>query len=151
MTQKSERPFTRDELEALADLSRAYHEARPDILAALVQLMRQEQTPDWRAEVAQWFGLSVEEAVRYRPDEVKALHRGFVRRAQLFSARHVYTRILQEIESGSLRPGDQLPPRTRFTEVYRCDKATHQEVVTRLMKNGVVHRPGGAGGPLYVV
>jgi hypothetical protein len=146
-----DRVYTSTEVARLAALSRAYHEARGDIIAAVVQELKRELDPDWLGDVAARFGLSRQETARYQAADVKRLYYGYIHRAKLATVAEVYARVLADLEMGRLKPGDQLPPRTRFTQDYHCDKKTHGEVVERLTRNGVVHRPGGPGGPLYVL
>jgi len=147
----SDRTYTRTEMSRLAALSRAYHEALDDIVSVLVQELRQDEDPEWRDDVTKRFGLSVPEVTQFQADHVKRLYYGYIHRAGLMGAPQVYARVLQDIELGRLKAGDQLPARTVFTVKYHCDKRTHAEVVDRLVKNGVVHRPGGNGGPLFVM
>jgi hypothetical protein len=146
-----DRAYTPTEVARLAALSRAYQEALGDIIGAVVQELKRDLDPEWREDVACRFGLSVDEVAQYQADSVKALYYGYVHRAGLVGPAEVYARVLQEISLGRLKPGDQLPPRTKFTKTYHCDKKAHTEVVARLIKNGIVHRPGGNGGPLYVL
>ncbi|WP_434598453.1 hypothetical protein [Streptomyces sp. A5-4] len=149
MTNESKR-YTRKEVDRLAALSRAYQEARADITAAIVQETMAVLDPEHRADVGARFGLSPEELSRYRPEEVLRLRNGHIHRASLRSADDVLADVMLHIELGRLNPGDQLPPRTAFTATYRCDKRTHKQVVDHLIRDGVIHRPGGQGGPLYV-
>jgi DNA-binding GntR family transcriptional regulator len=135
------------QVQRLAAVSRAYREAKAEISEALLQeaLSREPE------EVAEQFGLSREEMIRYLPEHVLRLREGFVHRAHLRSTEAVLADVLLHIELGRLKPGDQFPPRTAFTEMYRCDKKTHGEVVDRLVKDGVVQRTKVRGGPLYVL
>lgn len=143
--------FSRKEVGRLAALSRAYHEEFGSIQAALTQELDLEVSSEWRRDVAEYFGMTVEQAAALQVERVKAVYGGYVHRAGLAGSAHVYARILQEVATGHLKPGDQLPPRTRFTQIYNCNKKTHAETIDRLMRNGIVHRPGGKGGPLFIV
>jgi hypothetical protein len=143
-----DRTYSPTEVARLAALCRTYHEALPDILAAVVQEVRRDLDPDWRSDVAKRFGLTEQEIIKL--DQVKALYYGYVQRAGLKDPEEVYALVMRDIETGRLKPGDQLPPRTKFVEQYHCDKRTHGEVTTRLDREGYIQRPGGVGGPLYI-
>jgi hypothetical protein len=138
------------EVSRLAALSRAYREAMADINAAIVQEMMADLDPEHRADVGIRFGLSEGEFPRYLPEGVLRVSKGSIHRANLRKADEVLADVMLHIELGRLKPGDQFPPRTAFVETYRCDKATHKQVVDRLIRDGVIHRPSGRGGPLYV-
>jgi hypothetical protein len=142
--------YTLTEVTQLAALSRAYREALGDIRRAIMQELAATSTPEQRAEVALKFGLTEDELPRYRPEGVLRVHKGSLHRANLRSTAEVLADVLLHINLGRLKPGDQFPPRTAFTETYVCDKATHKEVVDHLIRHGMIHRPGGQGGPLYV-
>lgn len=135
------------QVQRLAALSRAYRQAKSEIAEALLQeaLSRDPE------EVAEQFGLSREELSRYLPENVLRLREGFVHRAHLRGFEEVLADVRRHIELGRLKPGEQFPPRTAFTEMYCCDKKTHGEVVDRLVKDGVIQRTKIRGGPLYVV
>lgn len=133
-----QRSYTRTEVTRLAALSRAYWEALPDINAAIMQEI--DLDPECRAEVGVRFGLPEGEFPRCLPE----------RRAGLRSTDEVLADVMRDIEAGRLKPGDQLPPRTRFTVEYHCDKKVHGEVTAELARRGVVYRPGGVGGPMRV-
>lgn len=145
------RVYTPDDIDRLAALSRRYHKAIPDIVSAVVQELRADPSPGHRLRIAELFGLSTLEIARFDHEHVKALYHGYMHRAGLYSPAAVYARVLREIESGELQSGSQFPARTVFTVRYYCNKKTHGEVVERLLKSGVVHRPGGDGGPLFVL
>jgi hypothetical protein len=142
--------YTLTEVTQLAALSRAYREALCDINRAIVQELSAAASSEQRAEIALKFGLSEEELPRYLPEGVLRVHKGSLHRANLRSATEVLADVLLHIKLGRLKPGDQFPPRTAFTETYVCDKATHKQVVDHLIRHGMIHRPGGGGGPLYV-
>lgn len=141
--------YTPAEVARLAALSRTYREALPDILAAIVQEVKRDLDPDWRGDVAKRFGLSDQEIIQL--DQAKRLYTGYIHREGLRSPDDVYAQVIRDIELGRLKPGDQLPPRTQFTKQYHCDKRTHGEVTTRMDREGLIQRPGGVGGPLYVL
>ncbi|GHB88312.1 hypothetical protein GCM10010306_099140 [Streptomyces umbrinus] len=142
--------YTSTEVARLAAISRAYREALPDINAAILQEMNADLMPEHRVEVGIRFGLSEAEFPRYLPEGVLRIRDGSLHRANLQEADEVLADVLLHIELGRLKPGDQFPPRTAFTKTYRCDKATHKQVIDRLIRDGVIHRPGGRGGPLYI-
>lgn len=135
------------QVQRLAALSRAYRQAKSEIAEALLQeaLSRDPE------EVAEQFGLSRDEMIRYLPEHVLRLREGVVHRARLRSLDEVLADVRLHIEIGRLKPGGQFPPRTAFTETYHCDKKTHAEAVAQLLKEGVIHRPGGRGGPMFVL
>jgi hypothetical protein len=142
--------YTPTEVTQLAALSRAYREALHDINSVIVQELSADLDPEQRMEVALKFGLSEEELPRYLPEGVLRVHKGSLHRANLRSTTEVLADVLLHIKLGRLKPGDQFPPRTAFTGTYICDKATHKQVVDHLIRHGMIHRPGGRGGPLYV-
>jgi len=144
-------PFTPAEVSRLAALSRAFREARRDIHAAIVQEMGEDLSPEHRADVGIAFGLTEEEFVHYLPENVSRVYDGYIHRAGLRSVGEVVAAVLRHVEIGRLKPGDQLPPRTAFGNLYYCNKKTHAEAVARLTAIGVVHRPGGTGGPVFVL
>jgi hypothetical protein len=143
--------YTPADVERLAEVSRRYREAASDIRSAIVQELRCEPTPEHRAQLAVRFGMTEAEVTALCSPSLRALYEGYVHRANLNSPPRVYTLVMHDVEAGKFRSGDQLPPRTTFTERYHCNKLTHGQVVERLLRNGVVHRPGGNGGPLYIV
>ncbi|MFE0472391.1 hypothetical protein ACFW2V_12325 [Streptomyces sp. NPDC058947] len=142
--------YTQTEVTQLAALSRAYREALHDINRAITQELSTSTEPEQRTEIASKFGLPKEELPRYLPEGVLRVHRGSLHRANLRSTAEVLADVLLHIQIGHLKPGDQFPPRTAFTDRYVCDKATHKQVVDHLIRHGMIHRPGGQGGPLYV-
>lgn len=144
------RVYTRSEVARLAALSRAYRESFGDINAAIMQEMMIDLDPEHRAEVGIRFGLSEEEFTQYLPEEVLRLCDGFIHRAGLREAEEVLAEVKLHIELGRLKPGDQLPPRTTFTSTYHCGKGVHGEVVTQLIRDGLVCRSKIRGGPLYI-
>lgn len=143
--------MTKDKLsptrvQQLAALSREYHAVQEEMTAALLQ----EALADDPDLVAEKFGLTRDRMIRYLPEHVLRLRDGHVHRASLRSTSTVLAEVRKHLELGRLKPGDQFPPRTAFTEVYQCDKKTHAEVTAQLLADGAVFRPGGNGGPLYV-
>lgn len=134
----------------LAGLSRAHQEARGRIGAAITQELRKATDHSQRLAVAEMFGLSETECKAYYPEELRALYDGYVHRAKLRSTPIVLAEVLLHLTTGHLKPGDQIPPRTKFTQVYRCAKKTHGEVVSRLLAMQLIYRPGVDAGPLFV-
>lgn len=135
----------------LAALSRAFREAEQEINRAIVQEMNREPDPDWRAAVGSRFGLNEEELPRYQPEAILRLQFGYIHRAGLRSRDEVIADLTGEIEEGALKPGDAVPPRRLFTERYHCDKKTHQSVLDRLKRLGLVARRATHGGPMLVL
>jgi hypothetical protein len=133
-------------VQKLAALSREYHMVREELTTALLQ----ETLENDHDAVAEKFGLTREQLTRYLPEHVLKVREGYIHRASLRSTSTVLAEVRKHLELGRLKPGDQFPPRTAFTEVYRCDKKTHAEVTAQLLVDGAVFRPGGNGGPLYV-
>lgn len=135
----------------LAALSRTFREAEQEINRAIVQEMKREPDPDWRAAVGSRFGLSEEELPHYQPEAILRLRFGFIHRAGLRKRDAVIADLLREMEEGVLKPGDAVPPRRLFTQRYRCDKRTHQEVLDHLKSLGLVARRAAHGGPMLVL
>jgi len=149
-TVETKKTYSPSAVSRLAALSRTYHQSLPDIAAAILQDMREQDTEEDCLAVAEKFGLSYEDCVKFRPEGVLRLRQGSIHRAGLCGFEETMANVLLDIQSGKLKPGTRFPPRTKFTEDYYCDKKTHGEVLSRLMKLGMVHRPGGSGGGIFV-
>lgn len=142
--------FTPREIKYLALLSRTYLESYDDIQAAIRQGMEQNQTPQGRAGVGIHFGLSEAEFSKHLPENILRYRGTVADRAHLRDSDEVREDVLRHIGFGRLKPGDRFPARTAFTKTYLCSKKVHQDVVEQLLKEKIIHRPGGNGGPLYV-
>lgn len=59
--------------------------------------------------------------------------------------RQMYTTLKQQIESGALSPGEQLPPEPQLAEQFRVSRGTARQAVTRLVEDGTVVRSAGRG------
>jgi GntR family transcriptional regulator len=59
--------------------------------------------------------------------------------------RQMYTTLKQQIESGALTPGEQLPPEPQLAERFRVSRGTARQAVTRLVEDGAVVRSAGRG------
>lgn len=151
MTTKPQSQYTRREVARLAALSRAFQEARADIGAALVQELMIDPDPDHRTDVGVRFGIPEGELHRYFPEEILRVCEGALHRSGLQTVREVLAEVRSHLGAGRMKPGERFPPRTAFTETYRCTKAVHREVVAYLMRGGVIHQPGDGNGPLYVL
>lgn len=142
--------YGRQTVDGLAALSRTYHESLPDISAVIMQEMRKQRNDEERAVVGEKFGLAKDAWRDFKPDGVLRLRHGHIHRAGLCGFEETMSNVLLDMQSGKLRPGSRFPPRTKFTKDYYCDKKTHSEVVRRLMGLGILRRPGGSSGGLYV-
>lgn len=143
--------FTPREIKHLELFSRAYRKAVEDIDTAIRQELRYATTPEERTEVGLRFGLNEAELNPYLPENILRYRGTVADRAHLHSPEEVYEHVLRHITLGRLKPGDQFPPRTAFIKTYQCCKRTHLEVVDRLLAQEVIHRPGGKGGPFYIL
>lgn len=67
------------------------------------------------------------------------------RTARIPLYRQMYTTLKQQIGSGALAPGEQLPPEPMLAEQFRVSRGTARQAVTRLVEDGAVVRSAGRG------
>lgn len=59
--------------------------------------------------------------------------------------RQMYTTLKQQIYSGALSPGEQLPPEPQLAEKFNVSRGTARQAVSGLVEDGVVVRSAGRG------
>lgn len=57
----------------------------------------------------------------------------------------LYARLAEQISSGELKPGDQLPPERELAELMNVSRITARQAVDALAKKGLVYREQGRG------
>ena len=57
----------------------------------------------------------------------------------------IKTAILDQIESGNMRPGDRVPSENQLTEAYGVSRMTARRALTELVEEGMLLRSQGLG------